>query len=310
MALPRPEGRGHDDYLGLSTDERVRETGIRAIRDFGVHSASSGLLQGGTGRRWSSRPSSATSSALSTSPSSRRVGRRGSARSPRSSAPPTTSSWTDVPINRVLAGEVLGELRFVDGHPASASVIADTEVEADVLDRRGRRAPARCGPRAVGLRAPRAGGHARGPPAEGRPCPQRAAGAGHRVTADGGAARRGQLTGSSSACTVSATRTGSAPQSRSCCGDAADVKDRDRVTVLGTGALIPGGAGTVGTAWPETGCATCFGGGRVFGPALFLFPLASAKCAAVPHLPALVAARIVRLSCPLTRRRRGRWHAL
>ena len=39
---------GSQDYLGLSTDERVREAGIRAIRDFGVHSASSGMLQGGT----------------------------------------------------------------------------------------------------------------------------------------------------------------------------------------------------------------------------------------------------------------------
>ena len=36
------------DYLGLSTDERVREAGMRAIRDHGVHSASSGALQGGT----------------------------------------------------------------------------------------------------------------------------------------------------------------------------------------------------------------------------------------------------------------------
>lgn len=36
------------DYLGLSTDDRIREAGIRAIRDYGVHSASSGALQGGT----------------------------------------------------------------------------------------------------------------------------------------------------------------------------------------------------------------------------------------------------------------------
>ena len=36
------------DYLGLSTDPRVREAGIRAIREHGVHSASSGALQGGT----------------------------------------------------------------------------------------------------------------------------------------------------------------------------------------------------------------------------------------------------------------------
>ena len=39
---------GSQDYLGLSTDERVREAGMRAIRDHGVHSASSGALQGGT----------------------------------------------------------------------------------------------------------------------------------------------------------------------------------------------------------------------------------------------------------------------
>jgi len=45
-----------------------------------------------------------------------------------------THLGTGVPINRVVAGEVLGELCFVDGYPASASVIADTEVEADVLD--------------------------------------------------------------------------------------------------------------------------------------------------------------------------------
>jgi glycine C-acetyltransferase len=36
------------DYLGLATDGRVREAGIQAIRDHGVHSASSGALQGGT----------------------------------------------------------------------------------------------------------------------------------------------------------------------------------------------------------------------------------------------------------------------
>jgi glycine C-acetyltransferase len=36
------------DYLGLSTDDRVREAGFRAIRDHGVHSAGSGALQGGT----------------------------------------------------------------------------------------------------------------------------------------------------------------------------------------------------------------------------------------------------------------------
>src|SRR5947209_1018945 len=36
------------DYLGLSTDDRVREAGIRAIRTHGVHSASSGVLQGGS----------------------------------------------------------------------------------------------------------------------------------------------------------------------------------------------------------------------------------------------------------------------
>ena len=39
-----------------------------------------------------------------------------------------------VPFSRVVAGEVLGELAFVDGHPASASVIADTAMEVDVLD--------------------------------------------------------------------------------------------------------------------------------------------------------------------------------
>ena len=37
---------GSQDYLGLSTDPRVQEAAIRAIHDFGVHSASSGALQG------------------------------------------------------------------------------------------------------------------------------------------------------------------------------------------------------------------------------------------------------------------------
>jgi glycine C-acetyltransferase len=36
------------DYLGLSTDDRVREAGIRAIRDYGCHSGASGALHGGT----------------------------------------------------------------------------------------------------------------------------------------------------------------------------------------------------------------------------------------------------------------------
>ena len=41
---------------------------------------------------------------------------------------------TRVPLGRVGAGEVLGELPFVDGRPASASVVADGTVEADVLE--------------------------------------------------------------------------------------------------------------------------------------------------------------------------------
>lgn len=36
------------DYLGLSTDARVREAGIRAIRDYGCNSGASGALHGGT----------------------------------------------------------------------------------------------------------------------------------------------------------------------------------------------------------------------------------------------------------------------
>jgi CRP-like cAMP-binding protein len=39
-----------------------------------------------------------------------------------------------VPIGHVGPGEVLGELSFLDRLPASASVIADTEIEADVLE--------------------------------------------------------------------------------------------------------------------------------------------------------------------------------
>ena len=39
-----------------------------------------------------------------------------------------------VPIGRVSAGEVLGELSFVDGEGASASVVAHSELEADVLE--------------------------------------------------------------------------------------------------------------------------------------------------------------------------------
>lgn len=36
------------DYLGLSTDDRVREAGIRAIRSYGCNSGASGALHGGT----------------------------------------------------------------------------------------------------------------------------------------------------------------------------------------------------------------------------------------------------------------------
>lgn len=39
-----------------------------------------------------------------------------------------------VPVGRLGPGDVLGELSFVDRSPASASVVADTEIEADVLD--------------------------------------------------------------------------------------------------------------------------------------------------------------------------------
>jgi CRP-like cAMP-binding protein len=39
-----------------------------------------------------------------------------------------------VPIGHLGAGEVLGELSFLDRLPASANVVADTEIEADILD--------------------------------------------------------------------------------------------------------------------------------------------------------------------------------
>jgi len=39
-----------------------------------------------------------------------------------------------VPVGRLGPGDILGELSFVDRSPASASVVADTEIEADVLD--------------------------------------------------------------------------------------------------------------------------------------------------------------------------------
>ena len=39
-----------------------------------------------------------------------------------------------VPIGRVGPGEVLGELSFVDGEGASASVVAQGELDADVLE--------------------------------------------------------------------------------------------------------------------------------------------------------------------------------
>jgi CRP-like cAMP-binding protein len=39
-----------------------------------------------------------------------------------------------VPVNDVVPGEVLGEVSFLDGAPASASVVAVDRVEADVLD--------------------------------------------------------------------------------------------------------------------------------------------------------------------------------
>jgi CRP/FNR family transcriptional regulator, cyclic AMP receptor protein len=39
-----------------------------------------------------------------------------------------------VPLRRVRAGEVLGELSFADEQPASASVVAHEPIEADLLD--------------------------------------------------------------------------------------------------------------------------------------------------------------------------------
>ena len=41
---------------------------------------------------------------------------------------------TRVPIGRIGVGEVLGELSFLDRQPASANVVAEEHVEADVLD--------------------------------------------------------------------------------------------------------------------------------------------------------------------------------
>jgi CRP/FNR family transcriptional regulator, cyclic AMP receptor protein len=39
-----------------------------------------------------------------------------------------------VPLRHVGPGEVLGELSFVDAHPASAGVVAQEQIEAEVLD--------------------------------------------------------------------------------------------------------------------------------------------------------------------------------
>ena len=66
---------GSQDYLGLSTDPRVREAGMQAIRDHGVHRRSSGTLQGGTRPSLELEPSSATRQRRARRPVPDRVGR-------------------------------------------------------------------------------------------------------------------------------------------------------------------------------------------------------------------------------------------